>query len=39
MNKMDKQVMVVPRAQLLGNEHFEGFAQHHTTDFVSRILG
>ncbi len=38
MSKMDKQVMVVPREKLLGSEHFEGFALHGTTNFVSRIL-
>lgn len=39
MNKMDKQVMVVPREKLFNSQHFEGFSPHnHERTYVANIL-
>lgn len=38
MDKLDKQIIVVPKDRLFGNEFFEGFKSHEEIDYEARIL-
>lgn len=38
MNKDEQSIMVVPRALLFGEDHFEGFRMHTEVDYHARIL-
>jgi len=38
MSELDKQIMVIRKENLFGNDYFQGFMSHGEVDFESRIL-